>query len=61
MESAGALFRQAVADEVPLQVPGAVNAYTAMMAEKTGFSVLVLQTSPVQLLTCTLSCPNVHG
>lgn len=30
----GAKFRQAVADNHPLQVVGTVNAYCAMMAEK---------------------------
>ena len=35
--SAGAKFRAAVATEHPLQVIGAINAYTARMAERTGF------------------------
>jgi methylisocitrate lyase len=38
--SAGARFRQAVRDEQPLQVAGAINAYTARMAEATGFKAL---------------------
>ena len=40
--TAGARFRQAVADEKPLQVIGAINAYTARMAEATGFKALYL-------------------
>ncbi len=34
--SAGRLLREAVAAHKPLQVVGAINAYTAIMAEKTG-------------------------
>ncbi|MEO8344484.1 MAG: methylisocitrate lyase [Betaproteobacteria bacterium] len=40
--SAGARFRAAVATERPLQVIGAINAYTARMAERTGFKALYL-------------------
>jgi len=40
--SAGAAFRAAVAAERPLQVIGAINAYTARMAERTGFKALYL-------------------
>ncbi len=40
--SAGSKFRQAVVDEKPLQVIGAINAYTARMAEHTGFKALYL-------------------
>jgi methylisocitrate lyase len=38
--SAGQKFRAAVAGEKPLQVIGAINAYTARMAEATGFKAL---------------------
>lgn len=38
----GARFRQALQQEYPLQVVGAVNAYTAMMAEQTGYRALYL-------------------
>ena len=38
--SAGARFREAVEQEQPLQVAGAINAYTARMAEATGFRAL---------------------
>ena len=40
--SSGAKFRAAVAAENPLQVIGAINAYTARMAERTGFKALYL-------------------
>ena len=40
--SAGERFRAAVAEEKPLQVVGAINAYTARMAEATGFRALYL-------------------
>jgi len=41
-QSPGARFRAAVAEEKPLQVIGAINAYTARMAEATGFRALYL-------------------
>ncbi len=41
-QSPGARFRAAVRDEKPLQVAGAINAYTARMAEATGFRALYL-------------------
>jgi len=41
-DSPGARFRAAVAAERPLQVIGAINAYTARMAERTGFKALYL-------------------
>src|SRR3569833_214149 len=40
--SAGQRFRDAVARERPLQVPGAINAYHAILAEKSGFCALYL-------------------
>lgn len=40
--SPGAAFRSAVAAERPLQIIGAINAYTARMAESTGFRALYL-------------------
>lgn len=40
--SAGQKFRTAVATEKPLQVIGAINAYTARMAEATGYRALYL-------------------
>ncbi len=38
--SPGARFRAALRDEKPLQVAGAINAYTARLAEATGFRAL---------------------
>ena len=40
--SAGARFRSALAHERPLQVVGAVNAYSALLAERAGFRALYL-------------------
>jgi methylisocitrate lyase len=40
--SAGERFRLALQEEKPLQVAGAINAYTARMAEATGFRALYL-------------------
>jgi methylisocitrate lyase len=42
LTSPGARFRAAVQEERPLQVVGAINAYTARMAEATGFRALYL-------------------
>src|SRR3984885_14135291 len=41
-DSPGASFRSAVKEEHPLQVIGAINAYTARLAEATGFRALYL-------------------
>lgn len=40
--SAGARFRAALAAEKPLQVAGAVNAYSALLAERAGFKAIYL-------------------
>jgi methylisocitrate lyase len=40
--SAGKRFRRLVAEEPPVQVPGAINAYCALLAEKAGFKALYL-------------------
>src|SRR5574338_1366627 len=40
--SAGARFRAAIAAERPLQVPGAVCAYHAILAEQSGFRAIYL-------------------
>ena len=40
--SAGARFRTALQDEKPLQVVGVINAYAAILAEKSGFRALYL-------------------
>ena len=42
MISPGAKFRQALKDEKPLQIVGAINAYTARMAEATGYKALYI-------------------
>src|ERR1700693_4348992 len=42
IHSAGALFRQAVADESPLQVIGAINANHALLAKRAGFKAIYL-------------------
>jgi methylisocitrate lyase len=41
-QSAGATFRQAVRDESPLQVMGAITAYAGLMAKRTGYKALYL-------------------
>lgn len=40
--SAGQKFRAAIAAEKPLQIPGAINAYAAMLAEHSGFKAIYL-------------------
>ena len=40
--SAGARFRAALEAESPLQIVGAINAYTAMLAERAGFKAIYL-------------------
>ena len=40
--SAGSKFKQAIANNHPLQVVGTINAYTAMMAEKMGHQAIYL-------------------
>lgn len=42
MMSQGQKFRNAVQKDRPLQIPGAVNAYTAMQIEQTGFRAVYL-------------------
>ncbi|HWF18497.1 MAG TPA: isocitrate lyase/phosphoenolpyruvate mutase family protein, partial [Verrucomicrobiae bacterium] len=45
--SAGARFRAALKAEQPLQVVGVINAYAAILAEKSGFQALYLSGSGV--------------
>src|SRR5665213_1054589 len=40
--SAGRKFRDAVAAERPLQIPGVINAYCALLAQRAGFKTLYL-------------------
>src|SRR5690349_22596804 len=42
LTSAGARFRQALAQEKPLQIIGAINAYHALLATQTGYKALYL-------------------
>jgi len=42
VESAGAKFRAAVRDEMPLQVVGTINAYHARLAERSGYRAIYL-------------------
>jgi methylisocitrate lyase len=39
-ETAGARLRRAMQEEKPLQLPGAINAYAAMQAQRAGFKAL---------------------
>lgn len=42
INSAGKRFKEAVAKENPLQIVGTINAYTALMAERSGFQAIYL-------------------
>src|SRR6187431_3075934 len=42
LASPGARFREAIAQEKPLQIAGTINAYAARMAERTGFKAIYL-------------------
>jgi len=42
LSSAGARFRAALAAEVPLQIVGTINAYSALLAERSGFKAIYL-------------------
>ena len=53
----GARLRQAVQDERPLQVVGAVNAYHAIMAERTGYKTLYLSGGGVA--ACSFGLPDL--
>jgi methylisocitrate lyase len=53
----GARLRLAVQDEHPLQVVGAVNAYHAMMAERTGYRALYLSGGGVA--ACSYGIPDL--
>jgi len=56
-QTPGQKLRQAVADNNPLQVVGAVNAYNAIMAEKTGHKALYLSGGGVA--ACSLGTPDL--
>ena len=53
----GSRLRQAVADNNPLQVVGTVNAYSAIMAEKTGHKAIYLSGGGVA--ACSLGTPDL--
>ncbi len=55
--SAGACFRQAVKEEHPLQVMGAVNAYSALLAKKAGYKAIYLSGGGVA--ACSLGIPDL--
>jgi len=55
--SAGARFRAALVEENPLQVVGAVNAYTAMLAQASGFRALYL--SGAGVANASLGLPDL--
>ena len=42
IHSAGAAFRQAIKDESPLQIVGAINAHHALLAKRAGFKAIYL-------------------
>jgi len=52
IDSAGARFRQAVENESPLQVVGAINAYSARLAERSGFQALYISGGGVAACSC---------
>ncbi|MFV2066437.1 MAG: methylisocitrate lyase [Pirellulales bacterium] len=54
LNSAGARFRTAVAQETPLQVAGVINAYAARLAEAAGFQALYISGGGVAASSCGL-------
>jgi len=52
--SAGRRFRTALAEEKPLQIVGVINAYAALLAEKSGFRALYLSGAGVANASCGL-------
>ena len=51
-QSPGAKFRAAVKEEQPLQVVGAITAYAALMAKRTGFKAIYLSGGGVAANGC---------
>lgn len=41
-DTAGARFRKAMVDEQPLQIPGTINAYCALLAQRAGYRAIYL-------------------
>ena len=52
IESAGKRFKLALADETPLQVVGAINAYAARLAVANGFKALYVSGGGVAASSC---------
>lgn len=50
--SAGQRFRQAIKEESPLQVVGTINAYSAKLAEATGYKALYISGGGVAASSC---------
>ncbi len=57
MQTSGAAFRAALAAEHPLQVPGVINAYYALMAERAGYRALYL--SGAGVANASLAVPDL--
>jgi len=55
--SAGAKLRNAVARHAPLQIPGTVNAYCALLAERAGFEAIYL--SGAGVANASLGLPDL--
>ncbi len=55
--SAGARLWQALDEERPLQVVGAINAYSALLAERAGFKALYL--SGAGVANASLGLPDL--
>ncbi len=55
--SAGLRFRTALANERPLQIVGTINAYMALMAERSGFQAIYLSAPalPTPPMACRIS------
>jgi len=52
--TAGGRFRKALAEEQPLQIMGAINAYAAVMAEQVGYKAIYLSGGDVANASCGL-------
>jgi methylisocitrate lyase len=52
LTSPGQRFRQAIKEEAPLQVVGAINAYSAKLAEASGFKALYISGGGVAASSC---------
>ena len=61
MSQPGLRFRQAMAQETPLQIVGAVNAYAALLAEHSGFRALYLSGGGVAASSCGLPDLGITG